>query len=73
MSLKQNVSTTNPEEEKLFTSLRAQVWTEFHGQEQVKQSLHVALTAAKKRKEPLEHTLLYGPPISRPAYCLACP
>lgn len=52
----------SPEEEKLFTSLRAQVWTEFHGQERVKQSLHVALTAAKKRKESLEHTLLYGPP-----------
>lgn len=51
-----------PEEEKLFTSLRAAVWTEFRGQERVKQSLHVALTAAKKRKEPLEHTLLYGPP-----------
>ena len=51
----------SPEEEKLFTSLRAQVWTEFHGQERVKQSLHVALTAAKKRKESLEHTLLYGP------------
>lgn len=52
----------SPEEEKLFVSLRAQVWTEFHGQERVKQSLHVALTAAQKRKESLEHTLLYGPP-----------
>jgi Holliday junction DNA helicase RuvB len=52
----------NPEEEKLFVSLRANVWTEFCGQEKVKQSLHVALTAAKKRKEPIEHILLYGPP-----------
>lgn len=59
---KQKVNTTNPDEEKLFVSLRASHWTEFHGQERVKKSLHVALTAAKKRKEPLEHTLLYGPP-----------
>lgn len=51
-----------PEEEKLFISLRASQWDEFHGQEKVKKSLHVALTAAKKRKEPLEHILLYGPP-----------
>lgn len=55
-------TTTNPEEEKLFVSLRASAWDEFHGQEKVKESLHVALTAAKKRKEPLEHVLLYGPP-----------
>lgn len=51
-----------PEEEKLFVSLRVSVWSEFHGQEKVKQSLFVALTAAKKRKESLEHILLYGPP-----------
>ncbi len=50
------------EEEKLFVSLRATAWTEFRGQEKVKQALHVALTAAKKRKESLEHILLYGPP-----------
>lgn len=52
----------NPEEEKLFTSLRAGHWNEFFGQNKVKHSLHVALTAAKKRKEPIEHILLYGPP-----------
>lgn len=51
-----------PEEEKLFVSLRATDWNEFHGQDRVRQSLHVALTAAKKRKETIEHVLLYGPP-----------
>ena len=50
------------EEERLFTSLRASHWEEFYGQEKVKHSLHIALTAAKKRKEPMEHILLYGPP-----------
>ncbi len=54
-------STETIEEEKLFTSLRASEWNQFCGQERVKQSLHVALTAAQKRKETLEHILLYGP------------
>lgn len=52
----------SPEEEKLFISLRAGAWDEFHGQEKVKKSLHVALSAAKKRQESIEHILLYGPP-----------
>lgn len=59
----ENISQSeSPEEEKLFVSLRAGTWGEFHGQEKVKKSLHVALTAAKKRSESLEHILLYGPP-----------
>ncbi|MBI3576740.1 Holliday junction branch migration DNA helicase RuvB [Candidatus Gottesmanbacteria bacterium] len=52
----------SPEEETLFTSLRASSWDEFEGQEAVKRSLKVALAAAKKRKEAVEHILLYGPP-----------
>lgn len=51
-----------PEEQKLLVSLRAGSWDEFAGQETVKKSLHIAITAAKKRKEALEHILLYGPP-----------
>src|SRR3989338_170711 len=52
----------NPEEEILFTSLRAKAWDEFHGQKQIKESLKITTTAAKKRKEAIEHILLYGPP-----------
>ncbi len=59
---KDKKETSNQEEEILFTSLRASDWDEFCGQEKVKKSLHVALTAAKKRKESIEHILLYGPP-----------
>ncbi|OGG03863.1 Holliday junction DNA helicase RuvB [Candidatus Gottesmanbacteria bacterium RBG_16_37_8] len=59
---KKNKESENVEEEVLFTSLRAGDWQEFFGQPKVKRSLHVALTAAKKRKEPMEHILLYGPP-----------
>lgn len=52
----------SPEEEKLFVSLRASSWNEFEGQERIKKALTVAITAAKKRKEVLEHILFYGPP-----------
>ncbi len=52
----------SPEEEKLFVSLRAASWNEFVGQTVLKENLGVAIAAAKKRKESLEHVLLYGPP-----------
>jgi len=51
-----------PEEEVLFTSLRASSWEEFFGQKKIKESLRIGITAAKKRKEAIEHILLYGPP-----------
>lgn len=51
-----------PEEQNLFVSLRASTWNEFEGQETVKKNLKVAIAAARKRKESLEHILLYGPP-----------
>jgi len=51
-----------PEEEVLLTSVRAKSWSEFYGQENVKKSLLIAIEAAKKRGEALEHVLLYGPP-----------
>lgn len=34
----------------------------FIGQEQLKQNLTVFIEAAKKRKSPIDHTLLFGPP-----------
>lgn len=37
-------------------------WDDFTGQDQVVQSLKIALAAAKQRKQVLEHILLYGPP-----------
>ncbi len=56
------VEKIQPEEEQLFVSLRASNWEEFHGQEKVKESLRIAMQSAQKRKEPVEHILLYGPP-----------
>jgi len=50
------------EEEQLITSLRAGTWLDFHGQEKIKQALKISISAARKRNEPLEHILFYGPP-----------
>lgn len=49
------------DEELLFTSLRANDWQEFLGQENIKKSLKIAIDAAKQRKEALDHLLFYGP------------
>jgi Holliday junction DNA helicase RuvB len=35
---------------------------EFIGQQQVKENLDILISAARKRKDPLEHVLFYGPP-----------
>ena len=62
-TIKKTVSENiNPEEEALFTSLRVKEWNEFRGQASIKESLKIAITASKKRKEAIEHVLLYGPP-----------
>lgn len=50
------------DEENLLISLRVRNWIEFEGQEKVKTAIKIAISAAQKRKEPLEHILLYGPP-----------
>ncbi|HCQ31065.1 TPA: Holliday junction branch migration DNA helicase RuvB [Candidatus Collierbacteria bacterium] len=43
-------------------SVRPSTWHDFSGQPQVVKSLKIAISAAKSRNEPMEHTLLYGPP-----------
>lgn len=62
IQLQSSVLETTPEEQLLFTSLRAATWNDFYGQDHIKESLNIAITAAKQRKEPVEHTLFYGPP-----------
>ncbi len=44
------------------TSLRPRTINEYIGQEKVKENLNIFIEAAKKRNEPLDHVLLYGPP-----------
>src|SRR5499426_171572 len=51
------------EEEATFEfSLRPRVLAEYIRQQSVKDNLDVAIQAARKRGEPLDHILLYGPP-----------
>jgi Holliday junction DNA helicase RuvB len=50
------------EDEVMLTNLRASQWDEFYGQVGVKESLQIAIEAAKERKEVIDHILLYGPP-----------
>ena len=50
------------EDKSLERALRPKNFKEFPGQEAVKKQLKVFVSAAEQRKEPLDHTLLYGPP-----------
>src|SRR5476651_350702 len=56
------IAPPTPEEEVLFTSLRAQTWEDFYGQDHVKESLRISIQAAKERNDVIDHILLYGPP-----------
>jgi Holliday junction DNA helicase RuvB len=51
-----------PEDEELERSLRPKTLDDFVGQERVKEQLSIALEAAKRRGEALDHVLLAGPP-----------
>lgn len=50
------------QEKELEVTLRPQDFSNYIGQERIKQNLKLAIDAAKKRGEPLDHILLYGPP-----------
>lgn len=43
-------------------TLRPRFFSEYIGQERLKNNLKLAIDAAKKRCEPIDHVLLYGPP-----------
>ncbi len=51
-----------PEERASDAALRPSRLEEFVGQAKVKESLQIAIDAAKQRKEPLDHALFFGPP-----------
>ncbi len=50
------------EEQVIEVTLRPQTFEEYIGQNRLKTNLKLAIEAAKKRSEPLDHILLYGPP-----------
>jgi Holliday junction DNA helicase RuvB len=49
-------------EEQFEDSLRPRDFANYVGQERIKKNLKLAIGAAKKRGEPVDHVLLYGPP-----------
>jgi Holliday junction DNA helicase RuvB len=57
-----NSSATEKDPGFLDQTLRPSRWDEYIGQKNIKDNLHILLTAAKERKHPPEHILFYGPP-----------
>ena len=50
------------DEQVIEITLRPQRFDDYVGQERLKRNLKLAIDAAKKRDEPMDHVLLYGPP-----------
>lgn len=50
------------DEQVIEVTLRPQSFSDYVGQERLKKNLQLAIQAAKKRSEPIDHVLLYGPP-----------
>src|SRR3989440_5452132 len=56
------VTSLNNPDAALEMTLRPSLFSEFTGQPKVKERLEIAVEAARRRKEPLDHILLNGPP-----------
>lgn len=57
-----NLHEDEPQEQQVEISLRPTSFDEYVGQERLKKNLKLAIDAAKKRGESIDHVLLYGPP-----------
>ncbi|MBI2096947.1 MAG: Holliday junction branch migration DNA helicase RuvB [Candidatus Sungbacteria bacterium] len=54
-------TSAKPEDRGLDLALRPQRWDEYIGQGSVKENLKILIEAARRRGEPIEHVLIYGP------------
>jgi Holliday junction DNA helicase RuvB len=54
--------TDDEAEQQVEISLRPQTFEDYIGQDRLKSNLKLAIKAARKRNEPIDHVLLYGPP-----------
>jgi Holliday junction DNA helicase RuvB len=52
----------SPQEEILERALRPRQLDDYVGQEKIRAQLEIFIEAARRRKEPLDHALLFGPP-----------
>jgi Holliday junction DNA helicase RuvB len=59
---KERLVTSQKKAEDNEVSIRPRTLQEYIGQEPLKQNLKIFIEAAKKRNEPLEHIIFYGPP-----------
>jgi len=57
-----NADKTDASEKQYENGLRPKDFKNYIGQEKIKQNLQLSIKAAKKRGEPIDHVLLYGPP-----------
>ena len=58
-----DTSTHDADDEQIIEiTLRPQRFDEYIGQERLKRNVQLSIEAAKKRGEPMDHVLLYGPP-----------
>ena len=62
MPIERVIEQPGPDEENYLTSLRPRMLDDCTGQEVAREQLRIALDAARKRGEPLDHVLLDGPP-----------
>jgi len=62
--MQEKITTPSLQEEdsRFEVNIRPQRMRDFVGQDKVKRNLEIFIQAAKKRGDPLDHTLLYGPP-----------
>jgi len=52
---------TTPDDQVLDNALRPKTFSEYVGQDNIKENLRIVIGAAKKRNEPVEHLLFHGP------------
>ncbi len=57
-----NTEINNVSEVELENNLRPKLLKDYIGQEKIKENLNIYIQAAKKRGEPIDHILFYGPP-----------
>ncbi len=65
MALERIVNTgsqDDTDEQQIEVTLRPQNFADYTGQERIKRNLKLAIEAAGRRSEPIDHVLLYGPP-----------
>ncbi len=60
--LRADKDSLSPADKEMEKALRPAVFDDFAGQEKVVDNIRIFVEAAKRRKEPLDHVLLHGPP-----------